>query len=150
MTHDRPVTAAALPVRAGGTPLLQRRRQLIRCFFSLPLAVLLSAGAPLAAETLDELDALADRTAEEAGGLALAREQAARGAWLEALASLERVLALFPKSHEVRFEHAVLLCRVGDPQGAEAEFKRLDEDDFEKGVIERARADCRPLTAQER
>jgi Flp pilus assembly protein TadD len=123
---------------------------LIRRLSFLPFAVLLCASAPLAAETLDELDALADRTADEASGLALAREQAARGEWLEALASLERVLALFPKSHEARLDHAVLLCRVGDPQGAEAEFKRLDEDDYEKGAIERARADCRPLIAEER
>ena len=117
---------------------------------SLLLAVLLCAGVPLAAETLDDLEALSDRTAEEASGLALAREQAARGALLEALASVERVLALFPKSDQARLDHAVLLCRVGDPQGAEAEFKRLDEDDYEKGAIERARADCRPLTARER
>lgn len=123
---------------------------MIRRLSFLPFAVLLCASAPLAAETLDELDALADRTADETSGLALAREQAARGEWLEALASLERVLALFPKSHEARLDHAVLLCRVGDPQGAEAEFKRLDEDDYEKGAIERARADCRPLIAEER
>jgi Tfp pilus assembly protein PilF len=137
-------------MRSCGGLVPQRRRELLHRRFLLPLAVFLCVGAPLAAETPDDLDKLADRTATEASGLALAREQAARGEWLEALASLERVLALFPKSRAARLEHAMLLCRVGDLPGAEAEFRRLKAKDYDEGALARARADCRPLKSQER
>jgi predicted Zn-dependent protease len=103
---------------------------------------------PVAAQSLSDLDALSDKTASEASGLALAQQQTERGELLEALATLERVMALFPKSREARFNHAMLLCWVGDPQGAEVEFSRLSEKDYEAGVLQRARAECRPRAAQ--
>jgi len=90
---------------------------------------------------------LSDQTADEATGIAFAQEQTSRGELLEALATLERVLTLFPESHEARFNHAMLLCWVDDPQGAEVEFARLDEDDYAPGVLQQARENCRSATA---
>ncbi len=101
------------------------------------------ASMPLAAQSLAELDALSDRTADEASGIAAALEQSSRGQLLEALASLERVLALYPESAQARFNHALLLCWVDDPQGAEVEFERLDEDDYAPGALQQARDTCR-------
>jgi len=139
---DRHATRAILRGERGGAVVIRRCSALL-------LAALLVGVAPAAAQDLAALDALSDRSAEETGGLALAREQAARGELLEALATLERVLALFPKSPAARLDHAVLLCRVGDPQGAEAEFARLDAEDYPSGALAQARAACRPAAAQE-
>jgi len=118
---------------------------LFRLFPGFAAILLMCAAVPAVGQTFADLDALSDQTSEEASGLDLARQQAERGQLLEALATLERVLALFPKSREARFDHAMLLCRVGDPQGAEAEFARLDEDDYERGALAKARAGCRPI-----
>lgn len=115
----------------------------------LPLIIaahLLGVVTPLAAQSLADLDVLSDQTVSEASGIALARQQTERGNLLEALATLDRVLALFPNSREARFNHAMLLCWVGDPQGAEVEFARLEENDYEPGVLQRARTDCRTQT----
>ncbi|MEE4155019.1 MAG: tetratricopeptide repeat protein [Erythrobacter sp.] len=106
------------------------------------LVASLLAAAPLAAQSLGELDAIADASASEEGGIALSLEQTERGDLLGALATLERVLALFPKSAEARFNHAMLLCWLDDPQGALAEFQRLEEDDYAPGALEQARANC--------
>jgi hypothetical protein len=108
--------------------------------------LVLAASTPLAAQSLEELDALSDRTADEASGIQTALEQTARGELLEALATLERVLALYPESDEARFNHATLLCWVDDPQGAEVEFARLDEDDYAPGALQQARENCRAAT----
>ncbi|TIX50731.1 hypothetical protein [Alteraurantiacibacter aquimixticola] len=110
--------------------------------------VLLAAGAPLAAQTLEALDTLSDRSADEAAGIAFAQEQSSRGELLEALATLERVLAAYPESDEARFNHAMLLCWVDDPQGAEVEFERLDEDDYAPGALQQARDNCRSATRE--
>lgn len=106
-------------------------------------SALLLVTAPLAAQTLADTDALSDQTTEEAAGLALAGQQTERGALLEALSTLERVLALFPKSRAARFDHAMLLCRVGDRQGAEVEFARLKASEYAPGQLQQARAACR-------
>lgn len=106
-----------------------------------------AVSVPLAAQTIEDLDALSDQTADEGSGIDTALQQTARGDLLEALATLERVLTQFPESAEARFNHAMLLCWIDDPQGAEVEFGRLDEDDYAPGVLEQARENCRSATA---
>ncbi len=112
-------------------------------------AALLAASAPVSAQSFEDLDALLERTADEEQGIATAREQVDRGELLEALATLERVLTIFPKSAEARFNHAMLLCWIDDPQGGLVEFERLDEDDYEPGALEQARATCSTATQDE-
>ncbi|MHA7820028.1 MAG: hypothetical protein ACX930_10315 [Erythrobacter sp.] len=119
------------------------RRKTIR---SALAAIALVAGAPLMSQTLEQLDAIADRSADEQSGIAAAREQIVRGELLQALATLERVLTQFPRSAEARFNHALLLCWIDDPQGAVVEFERLDEDDYAEGALEQAVANCRAAT----
>src|SRR5688572_10280850 len=82
---------------------------------------------PLSAETLEELDALSDLSADEVAGIAAAKDQAGRGEYLEALATLERVLAVHPESHEARLIHAVYLCEVDDNRGGLVEIDKLKE-----------------------
>ena len=98
--------------------------------------------APLGAETLDELDALSDQSADEEAGINAASEQAGRGAYLEALATLERVLAVHPKSRAARLIHAVYLCRIDDRRGGLVELDRLKEKHYERQQLAEARAIC--------
>ena len=98
---------------------------------------------PLNAETLEELDALSDLSADEGAGIAAAREQAGRGAYLEALATLERVLAAHPKSHEARLIHAVYLCEIDDRRGGLVEIDKLKKKDYGEELLDEARAMCR-------
>ena len=93
------------------------------------LAGVAAAGLPVHAETLEELDALSDRSAAEQSGIALAQEQASRGEWLEALATLERGLAEHPKSSAARLLHALYLCNVDDRMGGTVEYRKLRETD---------------------
>ena len=116
-------------------------------------AALLALGTPLSAQpsaeqAFAELDALAEQTATEEQGIAAARQQTEQGRLLEALATLERVLTQFPESAAARFDHAMLLCWIDDPQGALVEFERLDEDDYEPGVLEQARENCGTVTQE--
>lgn len=71
------------------------------------------------------LDELSDATADEQAGIALAGDLAKQGRYLEALAALERVLAVFPKSHNARILHAVFLCDVDDKQGGLVELSQI-------------------------
>ncbi|WOE75901.1 tetratricopeptide repeat protein [Alterisphingorhabdus coralli] len=105
-------------------------------------AMIFVASYPLAAQTIDDLDILSEQTVDAETGIETARQQTERGELLEALATLERVLTLFPKSAEARFNHATLLCWIGDPQGAIVEFERLDKDDYAKGALKQAEAEC--------
>ncbi len=50
---------------------------------------------------------------------------------------------------QARFNHAVLLCWIDDPQGGLVELARLDEDDYAQGVLEQAIADCTTATREE-
>ena len=97
---------------------------------------------PLNAETLDELDALSDLSVDEGAGIAAAREQAGRGEYLEALATLERVLAARPQSHEARLIHAVYLCEIDDKRGGLVEIDKLKEKNYGKRLLAEARAMC--------
>ena len=99
--------------------------------------------APLGAETLEELDALSDQSLDEAAGIAAANEQAGRGAYLEALATLERVLAVHPKSHEARLIHAVYLCEIDDKRGGLVELDKLKAKYYGGRLLAEARARCR-------
>ena len=100
------------------------------------------ASPQLSAETLDELDALSDASLDEAAGIAAAREQAERGAYLEALATLERVLAVHPKSREGRLIHAVYLCEIDDKRGGLVEIDRLKQKHYGRELLAEARARC--------
>lgn len=108
----------------------------------IPFVLLILVGIPASSQTLEQLDALSDQTADEQTGIALARQQAASGALLEALATIERVLTRFPGSAEARRDHAMLLCRVGDQQGGLIELGRLKDKDYPPGALKQAVASC--------
>ena len=108
------------------------------CLIGLSLAW----AAQASAETLEELDALSDVTTDEAGGISAAREQAGRGEYLEALATLERVLAVHPKSRDARLIHAIYLCEIDDRRGGLVEIDKLKEKHYGKDLLAEARARC--------
>ncbi len=113
-------------------------------------AILACAGAvlavtPAAAQSLDALDLLAQSSAKPKEGLALARSQASAAAWLDALATLERVLAVDPKHKQARLLHASILCRVDDSDGAKVEFARLKSSAYKKVEWAEAVAPCNAL-----
>lgn len=82
------------------------------------------------AETLPELDAMAEVAVDEEKGIAFAQEQSARGEYLEAIATLERVLALHPRSDSARLLHAVNLCKIDDQLGGAVELGKLKQKNF--------------------
>ena len=107
----------------------------IAVFFPLDIA-------PASAETVEKLDWLSQMAGQPALGLQLASDQAGRGELLEALGTLERLLATHPEAQEAQLRHANLLCRVDDREGAAAEFSRLKERDFRKQAWTEAKAPC--------
>jgi hypothetical protein len=109
--------------------------------YAVLLALALPA-TPASAETLDQLDALADAASDEAGGITLAREQAGRGAYLEALSTLERVLGTFPTSRAALLDHATLLCMIDDRQGGRVELQLLRPRDYDAAALSEAQAFC--------
>jgi uncharacterized protein HemY len=111
---------------------------LLACLAGLSVAW----AAPISAETLAELDALSDVATDEAAGIAAAREQAGRGEYLEALATLERVLAVHPKSRDARLIHAIYLCEIDDRRGGLVEIDKLKEKHYGKELLAEARARC--------
>jgi len=106
------------------------------------IAGLAGASLPARAETLEELDVLSDRSADEQSGIALAQEQAERGEYLEAISTLERVLAEQPKSAAARLLHAFFLCKVDDRTGGAVEIGKLKKKEYEDDVLARVRAQC--------
>jgi hypothetical protein len=102
----------------------------------------LAIAFPASADTIETLDQLATETLDEVRGIALARQQADRGEWLDALASLERVLAYFPKSAQTRLLHAVYLCRVDDRLGAAVEIEALRQRDYSAAQWDEALTQC--------
>lgn len=122
---------------------------IVSSFRAIPFAFLILVSTPAFSQTLEQLDALSDETADEQTGIALALKQTERGELLEALATIERVLTLFPGSAEARFNHAMLLCRIGDPQGALIEFDRLKDKEYPPQQVKQAIANCR-IAAGER
>ena len=97
---------------------------------------------PAVAQSLEELDRLVQASVKPADGLALARSQASSGALLDALATLDRVLAVEPKHKQARLLHATLLCRIDDRDGAAVEFSRLRSKDYKKAEWNAALAPC--------
>ena len=112
------------------------------CLVGLALACGSLPASSLGAETLEELDALSDVAVDEGAGIAAAQEQAGRGAYLEALATLERVLAVHPKSAEARLIHAQYLCAVDDRRGGLVELGKLKKKQVGEQRLAEARAMC--------
>jgi hypothetical protein len=104
------------------------------------------APVPAAAQTLEELDKLVATSGKPKEGLALARSQAGAGSWLEALATLERVLTVDPKHKQARLLHASILCQLDDLDGARLEFARLKSGDYKKADWAGANAPCKALS----
>ena len=102
------------------------------------------------AQSLEDLDRLVQASVRPADGLALARSQAATGELLDALATLERVLAVDPKHKQAKLLHASLLCRIDDRDGAAAEFARLRAKDYNQPDWSAAQVPCNsaPASAQ--
>lgn len=97
---------------------------------------------PAFAQSLEDLDRLVQGSAKPADGFALARSQAGAGGLLDALATLERVLAADPKHIQARLLHASLLCRIDDRDGAAAEFARLRSKDYKPAEWSAAQVPC--------
>jgi hypothetical protein len=120
----------------------------IKGMSGLLAAGLFCAAVPLHAETFEELDALSAATDSEESGIALAQQQAARSEYLEALATLERVLTLFPRSQSALLMHALYLCEVDDRQGGMVELSKLRPRDLARrrrdgeAMLENARSRC--------
>lgn len=106
------------------------------------LAALAMPISALHAETLAELDALSDTAQDERAGVAAAQALAAQGAYLEALATLERLLAVHPRSPEGRLLHALYLCRIDDRRGGQVELARLKPREFGAETLADARTAC--------
>ena len=115
-----------------------------RARFAIAAALLtsLTLPQPVFAQTIDDLDRLVQASVKPADGLALARSQASSGALLDALATLDRVLAVEPKHKQARLLHASLLCRIDDRDGAAVEFSRLKSKDYKKVDWNAALAPC--------
>jgi len=113
-----------------------------RCLAGVILACGCLISPPSSAETLEELDALSDLSADEAAGIAAAKDQAGRGEYLEALATLERVLAVHPLSHEARLIHAIYLCEIDDRRGGLVEIDKLKKKHYGGQLLAEARAMC--------
>ncbi len=114
----------------------------MKLFCTLAAASALILPFPVAADTLEELDVLAETAVNEEAGILLAQEQASRGEFLEAIGTLERVLALHPKSQSARLLHAVYLCRIDDQPGGAAELKKLKKKQFPEDLWAQAQSIC--------
>ena len=110
-----------------------------RCLIGLFSACCVLAWSPSHAETMEQLDALSDLSVDEDAGIAAAKQQAERGEYLEALATLERVLAVHPKSQEARLIHAIYLCKVDDRRGGLVEIGKLKKKYYAKEKFSRLR-----------
>ncbi len=109
-------------------------------------AVLLLTATPLAAETVEQLDQIVDASAKPADGFAVAQSQVRAGAMLEAIATLDRMLASDPKHKPAKLLRASLLCRVDDRGGAAVAFSRLREKDYKKDEWAAALEPCKGKT----
>jgi Tfp pilus assembly protein PilF len=110
-------------------------------WLSIAIAVA-AAPLPALAETIEELSLLADRATGEQTGIRLAQEQADRGDLLDALSTLERVLASNPRSTHAQLLHAVYLCRIDDRFGGQVEISKFDKKAFAKQDLATARTEC--------
>lgn len=111
----------------------------------LGMVAFLTMPQSIRAQTVEELDKVVAASAKPKDAMALAGSQVQGGAWLEALATLERVLAVDPKHKQARLLHASILCRIDDPDGAAVEFARLKAGDYKKAEWADARQPCDQL-----
>jgi hypothetical protein len=88
---------------------------------------------------LDGLSRAGDRADT---GMASAERLWRAGDALGALAALERVMILHPEAHGALLQHASLLCRLDDREGAKVEFDQLDRRDFPPAAWAAATAPC--------
>lgn len=105
------------------------RNHYIKCL-TVALVVVAQPIAVVCAETLPELDAMAEVAVDAEKGITYAQQQSERGEFLEAIATLERVLALHPKSDSARLLHAVYLCKIDDQLGGAVEIGKLKEKNY--------------------
>lgn len=110
---------------------------------AFPALALAAMAVPVAAQTIEQLDALSDVTMDENAGIQFARDQASRSEWLEAIGTLERVLAEHPKSNEAKRLQALYLCTVDDRLGGAVILAKLNAKDFPKGALDEVFAQCR-------
>ncbi len=61
---------------------------------------------------------------------------------LAALAALERLMIVHPEAHGALLQHASLLCRLDDRNGAKVEFDQLDRSEFPAAAWSTATAPC--------
>lgn len=112
------------------------------------LAAMLVSGAavapaaPAAADPLAALDAQSRASDRADTGMAAAQRLWAAGDALGALAALERVMIAHPEAHGALLQHASLLCRLDDRDGAKVEFDQLDRRDFPTTAWASATAPC--------
>lgn len=116
-------------------------RSRVACL-AIASVALFAAPLPALAETIEELSLLADRATGEQTGIKLAQEQAAAGDLLDALSTLERVLASNPQSTYARLLHAIYLCRIDDRMGGQVEIGKFAKKTFPKQDLATARAQC--------
>jgi len=125
-----------------------RHTSFLRILSVLATACAATVALPAVAQTLDELDAISDISVDEAAGIAAAKQQAARGELLEALATLERVMAVHPKSRDAILIHALYLCKVDDRQGGLMEISKLKKKHYGEELLDEAKAMCQAQPAQ--
>ena len=113
---------------------------------TLAAACVIAGAAPTAAQTVEDLDRIVDASAKPAEGMAMAQTQVSSGALLEAIATLDRVLATDPKHKPAKLLRASLLCRVDDRSGAAVAFTRLKEKDYKKDEWAAALEPCKGKT----
>lgn len=106
------------------------------------MLALLVASAPALAATIEELEALSDASADEQTGIQLAQQQAGQGAWLDALATIERVLLTNPKSDGARLLQVFYMCKIDDKMGAAVAYKELRHKRYEESLLSDLRAQC--------
>lgn len=130
------MSGSAAPVSFDGRIAMPR----LRIFPAAAIVAILACQA--GAETPEELDHIAYAATHPVSGMDLARAQAGRGELLEALSTLERLLAFHPRIREARLLHASILCRADDREGAAAEFAELRRKDFRPEEWDAANAAC--------
>jgi hypothetical protein len=100
-------------------------------------AALSAAPAPAAA-----LDGLSRSSDNIQTGMSAAEKLWLAGDGLGALAALERLMIAHPEAHGALLQHASLLCRLDDRDGAKVEFDELNRSEFPAGVWASATAPC--------
>jgi hypothetical protein len=101
-----------------------------------------ASAAPGPADPAAELDRLSRPTDTAEKGLNAALQLFVAGDALASLAALERVMILHPEAHGALLQHASLLCRLDDHDGAKVEFDELDRRDFPARAWADATAPC--------